>query len=356
MVSPSSTSTRKSKLKKAGVHTLEAVAKEAGVSLATASYVLNGHAERLRISQQTTERVREAATKLNYKANPFASSLRCKRSYSLGVLWSFSGAPDTSRLIHVMGKQAFGNGYTTFFYDTLGELASIQAHLKELERIRVDGVIVQYTGPEERFYTELAPSLEQFAHVVVVSNQRLQMRQAQIIHSRDHALADAVRHLLATGKTRCAFLGRISTNRSKTGAIRTVLEAAGAPPLREIDIESLDDVASVLGRAMEEPGEPLEAILASTDELAAAAIAALRAMGRAVPEEVAVVGFNHSAFGAFFAPPIASVRRRDQAVGIQAIEWLLRQTEGGEVLDNQVDTVEMEFIWRESAGPQCREA
>ena len=83
-----------------------------------------------------------------------------------------------------------------------------------------------------------------------------------------------------------------------------------------------------MARLLERPGDPVDAVFAASDLMAAGALRALRAAGRWVPEDVAVVGFEDSAVARYAQPPLTTVRQPIEEMGRQATRLLLAQVAG----------------------------
>ncbi|HWL54894.1 MAG TPA: LacI family DNA-binding transcriptional regulator [Chthoniobacteraceae bacterium] len=334
------------------IPTLRHVAKQARVSLSTASSVMNGHAERLRISAKTQERVLTTAEQLGYQPNPLAAGLRLKRSQSIGVLWSFAGPHGSSQLVRNFSGQAMQHGYSTLVYDTLNDPELIVSQLRAAAKNRVDGVVFAIGRASIKPFL---PLLEKLPHVVLVTARPYDdLPFLQIIHCMTRALHDAVHHLVAAGRDRFAFIGSLPGNTSKTEAISAALKAAGlSRPL------SLFHCSEAFPFSQKEEDwsfrthpefTSANAIFAATDEIAAAVTSALHEAGRKVPEEVAVVGFNNSPFASLFTPPLASIQRFDDLLAHRAMERIIAAIEERHDAFPHTETINMEFIWRSSAG------
>jgi len=324
----------------------------AGVSTTTASSVLNGHGAKLRISQKTRDRVVETATNLGYQANPFACRLRSKKSHSIGLLWSFSGPHASNQLVRYFSGQAMRSGYSTLIYDSLSDLPLMIAQLRELAKNRVDGLIIACKG--ESAAGPLFPLLRKLPNVLVVTQEPHDLPFLQIAHSMRGAMKEAVSHLLAGGRKRFAFVGNLECNAPKIKNIRESLAAAGVKrPLALLDFpDPLSLSPEDWKRFVLEHREvrSADAILAATDEVAAAVISVLLQAGARVPEDVAVIGFNNNPIAALFNPPIASIKRYDRPIAARAIERIITAIEGTETPSPLAEIVEMTFVWRESAG------
>ncbi len=333
--------------------TLQAVAEKAKVSHSTVSLILNGRGKELRIQNETCTRVFEAARELNYEANYFARGLRGKSTFTIGILWTFSGPHRGDSIIRRVTERAFNEGYIAHFFDPLGEPKIILRLLKELARRCVDGVIVQIDDAALFENPEIQRLLALFRAAVVVSQSGGQPGRDVVEHSRTRAMNDAVGHLIRGGRQRLAMLGGqyrkfdiareawLSLGRAEQDiTLINVNWYREADPIRAVQ-ENLK--AAAWG------GEHgFDSLLCSTDETAFISIHYLHSIGLCVPRDVAVIGFNDSEAARCFRPALASVSRNDDRVTDKAIDHLFTRLNHPDLLP-QKTVVEMDFVPRYSA-------
>lgn len=333
--------------------TLHAVALEAGVSTATASFVLNEKGISQRISGKTQQRVKKVAEALNYQPNPLARNLRRKQSTTIGVLWGFSGPHLSNSLVQCFTVSAMTLGYNALVYDTVGTLALIKTQLRQLLSWRIQGVIMLYSGSLARHGdAEIIELLQKIPHVLLTVDERLDLPFPQIVQSRRKAMADAAQHLVAGGRRRFAYIGTAAATQDKISALNDALaKHRGIPALHVLDHPNSNNLDRALIESLinEAVAKGVDAIFTTTDEMAALAIGELRARGLRIPRDVAIVGFNDSPFAALFDPPIASVRRFDADVCTYATQHLIETIKNPALKKQQPKTFEMEFIPRPSA-------
>jgi len=145
----------------------------------------------------------------------------------------------------------------------------------------------------------------------------------------------AVAHLASRGRRRIATITGpldMGVGLDRLDGYRDGLAAAGLaadPGLVEPGDFTEEGGAAATARLLERPGPPVGAIFAASDLMAAGALRALRAAGRRVPGDVAVVGFEDSAVARYAQPPLTSVRQPIEELGRQATRLLLARM-GGE--------------------------
>jgi DNA-binding LacI/PurR family transcriptional regulator len=144
----------------------------------------------------------------------------------------------------------------------------------------------------------------------------------------------AVDHLVARGRRTIATISgpldmAVGLDRLegwRDGLAAAGLEAAG--DLVEAGDFTEEGGAAAMGRLLERPGCPVDAVFAASDLMAAGALRRLRAAGRRVPDDVAVVGFEDSAVARYTQPPLTTVRQPIEEMGRQATRLLLAKVAG----------------------------
>jgi DNA-binding LacI/PurR family transcriptional regulator len=145
----------------------------------------------------------------------------------------------------------------------------------------------------------------------------------------------AVDHLAHRGRRRIATITGsldMGVGLDRLEGYRDGLAAAGLAESSGELVEAGDFTeeggATAMARLLARPGDPVDAVFAASDLMAAGALRALRAAGRRVPEEVAVVGFEDSAVARYAQPPLTTVRQPIEEMGRQATRLLLAQIAG----------------------------
>lgn len=335
--------------------TLAVVAASAGVSVATVSRVLNGHAD---VGADTRARVESLLRQHEYsgrKPGPVRQSPATARvelvlatplsSYTNEVMQGVVEAGSESGVAVAVGvddrqrpEQDSSRGWArdlaaagrqaviTVVHDlTAGDLA-------ELDRVRLP--------------------------VVVVDPKALPQARVTSVGSTNFAggLA-AAQHLLALGHRHIAYLGGDSTaaNQPRMHGYRAALEGHGVKiPDTYIRVgRFLYEDGVVSGASLLDLPEPPTAIFAGSDETAAGVIEAARLRGLRVPEDLSVVGFDDTRMARFLSPPLTTVRQPLREMGAVALRTALRLA-ANEKLDSYHVELATELIVRHSTAPPGR--
>jgi DNA-binding LacI/PurR family transcriptional regulator len=320
--------------------TLQDVAKRAGVSRSSASYV---YTQPGRVSDELRARVLAAAAELRYAGpDPLASSLRRGRTGALGVLFTESLAfafADPAAVLFLQGVAGAGQRADTAL-TLLPVPPAFDPALAAIRNSVVDGVIV-YSLPDG--HPALQAVAERRLPTVLVDMPPAAGSASLLIDDEGGAYAVAA-HVLARGHRRVGLLAdRLAADdvrgfadeRRRAGMTFPVsrwrlagYERAlrehrmGAVPLYEAAGNTVQDGATGARELLALEPRPT-AILAMTDQLARGVLLAAAEAGLAVPGELAVAGFDDLPEAALTAPPLTTVHQDHVGKGAKAAQLLL---------------------------------
>jgi DNA-binding LacI/PurR family transcriptional regulator len=323
--------------------TMADVAARAGVSHQTVSRVLN---DMPGVRSETASRVLEAIDELGYRRNLSARLLASSRSRTIGVAMWGTSQYGPHQVLLALDAAARQSGYRL----VVTSLQSVteqgtRAAVEELLEQGVEAVVLVI--PHEtvlRFATEVDLGLP----TLVVEGDLSRMPLTAGVDNVEGA-ALATRHLLDLGhSTVCHVAGPPgwSEARARVEGWRMELEAQGrpVPPLRwggDWSARSGYDAGRSLARDPE-----VTAVFCANDQMAMGVVAALREAGRAVPDEVSVVGFDDLPESEFVDPPLTSVRQDFAELGRRAM-GLVERVLAGEALPS-ADLVPTTLVVRRS--------
>ena len=329
--------------------TLEQVAALAGVSRATVSRVVNGSP---RVSPAVRAQVERAVAKLGYVPNRAARSLVTRRGDSVALVVSepharFFSEPFFAGMVRGVSAALAETGVQLLLL-----IAQDLPDRGRLERYvvggHVDGVLLASLHADD----PLPATLER-AGVPAVLVGRPTGRGgpgdrrggppvgrggpgASYVDADNRGGARmAVDHLAALGRRRIAIITGgldMGVGVDRLVGYRDGLAAAGlggrGGELEEAGDFTEEGGAAAMTRLLARPGRPVDAVFAASDLMAAGALRALRAAGRRVPDDVAVVGFEDSAVARYAQPPLTTVRQPIEEMGRQATRLLLAEVAG----------------------------
>jgi len=314
------------------------IAYRAGVSQPTVSRALRGSKS---VSEATRQRIQEIARELNYSVDKNASSLRSQRSNTLALLFFEDPTPD-------------GANINPFFLAMLGSITRATAnrgldllisfqkmeddwHTSYQDSHRADGLILlgygDYTLYESRL-RQLVSSDTQFVRWGSVRDDNI---GATVGSDNLGAGRLAGEHLLAQGRKRIAFLGQADEHypefADRYRGLCAALEQAGvaADPALQRDALNSEGDGRAAVQALLAAGVHFDAIFAGSDLIAVGAMRALAEMGKAVPRDIAVIGFDDIPAASLTSPPLTTILQDLKIAGELLVETLLAGIEDREM-------------------------
>ena len=306
--------------------TISEVAELAGVSVGTVSKALNGRGS---LRAETRDRVRSAAEQLGFQPNKAAVTLNSGRTYTVGMITTDTIGRFSIPL--VMGAEdALGAGQmSVFLCDARDDSIREQYYLKTLLSRRVDGIIV--TGRRTQARPPIAADLP--VPVVYAFISSADPRDCSVVPDEAGGAHKAIDHLLGTGRRRIAHITGPEHHHSaavRASAAEERLADAGldlvAPPLFGEWSEAWGRQATKILLGTD---DDVDAVFCGSDQIARGVADTLRAAGRAIPDDVALVGYDNwepMALGA--QPPLTSIDMCLEEVGRVAAGLLLAAIAG----------------------------
>ncbi len=301
--------------------TIRDVARQAGVSIATVSKVVNGNDSD--ISKATQERVRAAVEELGYQPNSLARSLRTRRSNTIGFI-----VPDFEMVLYPpmikgIDMEASRRGYSLLCYSSNNSIEAEITGAKNLASRRIDGLIVN------RIHVEELGDLVEGMDIPVVAIDRADLPvpigMGQVYTDLPSMVKGAVRELVNHGRKRIALVCH-SKNHSgmRYGAYREALQEAGLPFDDALVIEGQETFGGGRDAAIAalEAGD-VDGMVCGNDLVAEGALAAIREKGLSYPDEVGVVAANVTYISSGVGRPFPCFQQPTNALGQMAAKMLL---------------------------------
>ena len=322
--------------------TIVQIAKEAGVSIATVSRVLN---ETAPVSERTRKRVEAAIQKYHYSPNAFARGLINRQSMTLGIIIPDITNPYFSAMFRAFEQAARAAGYSVLLCNTsfYSSADHDNAHSPELDYFRmllsknVDGVLVVGGQADLLHVTEeYKHSLHELADLVpvVVIGTPIDGVNCQFIQRETgRGVFVSINYLLSMGHRRIAFVGGergVSITESRLSAYTDALLTLGLP--YEPELIALSDYYTPDGyRAVKDLLKrhvPFTALLAINDNVAFGAYRAFSDAGVRIPEDVSIISCDQFFSADYFVPRLTSVDQHNEEFGRFVIHALLGAMKG----------------------------
>jgi DNA-binding LacI/PurR family transcriptional regulator len=324
--------------------TLEMVASHAGVSRATVSRVVNGSES---VAPHLREVVMRSVDALGYVPNQAARSLVTQRTDAIALVVSepqsriFSDDPYFAGIIHGVSLELEAAGKQLVLIMS----ASGESHAR-VERYaaggHVDGVMLFSIHGED----PLPAKLERMGVPVVCNGRPLGSSTLPYVDATNELGAEnAVKYLYEQGRRKIATIAGPPDMVAGIDRLNGYLNAVTHAPVIAYG-DFTRESGAVAMRSLLEAHPDVDAVFAASDLMADGALRTLRKIGRRVPAEVAVIGFDDNTVAAFADPPLTTVRQPIQEIGRTLARLLLRLA-AGEAVESPL-MLPTELIIRES--------
>ncbi|MDI7775516.1 LacI family DNA-binding transcriptional regulator [Asticcacaulis sp. EMRT-3] len=325
--------------------TLKDIAREAGVSIATASRAINGLDN---VTQGVRQRVLEAARSLRYVPHGGARSLVMSRTNTIGVLLPDVYGEFFAEIIRGIDVAARARGLHLLVAGSHANLDEAVAILRAWGG-RVDGLLVMSPFVDSQ---NLAAILPINLPLVTIASRVGQVEQGSISVDNYGGGVTAARHLIAEGRTRIAHISGPAGNfeaRERQRGFSAAMKAARLTPHAIYEGDFTEESGYAGTRAFLAQAERPDAIFVANDMMALGCLLALSEAGVRAPYDIAVVGFDDIPISRFTAPPLTTLRVGIFDLGRRGLELLVEALDHGETTAHEGIIVSPELVVRESS-------
>jgi DNA-binding LacI/PurR family transcriptional regulator len=302
--------------------TIRELAEYTGLSPAAVSYALRG----THVSAETERRVREAADKLGYEADPIARALAGGATGVVGLLVGSLADFWNQELVRAVQRELYGVALSTLVADADGEPSRELELAQRLVDHRVDGLVVVPIGPASGGWESIA---RQVATVTIGDALPSVEPAGEVVFDNERGVQQTLQHLGALGHRRVTVLSWAVETSPDRGAERAVAASAAA---LGIEYEVVACAYSLNGSrplALELLGssDRPTAVLCLSDSIAYGVYAACAELGLSIPGDVAVAGFGDHPISRLLTPALTSTAWDIERVAELGTDFLVRAIE-----------------------------
>lgn len=304
--------------------TIRDVAREAGVSIATVSRILNGSP---RVSEEARSRVQAAADALDYWPNVAAKNLTTSRTHTLGVLLPDLYGEFFSEVIRGIDHTAQREGSQILISISHANTDTLLTTARAMQG-RTDGLILM--APEKSSAAAIERIRRRFPIVLLNPRYHIEECSSVSIANREAAFA-VVDHLLRIGHATVATItgppGNVDAEERLQG-YRDALKQAGRKPDPALEFAGDFTESSGFRAAIEMLRYPPlpAAVFAANDYMALGFMSALGQAGIRIPEDVALAGFDDIEISRYLTPPLTTAHVDAHQLGARAVRLLISKT------------------------------
>ena len=326
--------------------TLTDVAREARVSIASVSRVVNGHTN---VTAETRKRILEVVERLRYVPHTAARGLITKRTHVLGVLLPDLYGGFFSELIRGIDTAARAQQLQLLLSCSHGDTAEMASAIRAM-RGRVEGLLILAPQLDAAGLGELDATTP-----IVFMNSRVDDGvSSSLAIDNYHGAREMVRHLAGLGHRVIAHVAGPANNfdsHERERGYRDEL-AASVPGARPYVVRGDFTEASgyAAGHALGKERHRPEAVFAANDGMALGCLAAFDELDLAVPGDVAVTGFDDIPQAAFVRPALTTMRVRIAELGRGAVSRLAEAIAHPEAVHAVTTLLRPDLVVRDSCG------
>ncbi|RWZ52355.1 LacI family transcriptional regulator [Halobacillus fulvus] len=330
--------------------TIKDIAKLAGVSVTTVSRALNGYSD---VNAKTRQKIEQIAKEIEYSPNALARSLVMKQTRTIGLLvsgLSREGAKDNIVFDVLTGINEYcgAQDYDLVLFNTTSSKQKEKTYAQLCRERRVEGVIVQGIKKDDPYLIEIFESNIPCVLIdVPVENETT----GYITTDNVDGSMKAVRYLAELGHTNIAMINGhdqafVSKERRK-GFELGMLEQ-GLPIRNDwiVNGEYAELKAEQVGQELLSEYPEISAVFCASDLMALGVMRAAKQMGKKVPEELSIIGYDDITLASYVTPALTTIAQDTFRMGYAAAELLigiLKQTE-----ESRVRLIENELKIRET--------
>jgi LacI family transcriptional regulator len=309
---------------------LKSIAADLGISVSVVSRVLSGKARQYRISEKTEKRVKDEADRLGFAPNQIASSLRTKKTHTIGLIIPDISNSFFSSVARFVAIEARKRGYSIILCDSQGDAQTEIEAIRLLQSRSVDGLIISPVG---QIGDLLKGLFDGGLPLVLLDRYFPDVELPYVTSDNVQGALAATEYLIEKGHQRIACIqGRpdSSTSMDRVAGYRAAMEKHGV----EIDETQIvgDDFSERNGYVetkllLQNKRRPT-AIFSLGNLPTFGAIRAIAEEGLSIPEDISLLSFDDHYYSAFLAAPLTAVAQPKEEIGLFAVKLLCNQLAG----------------------------
>ena len=305
------------------------IAKEAGIAVSTAGFILSGKARKMKISEKTEKRVLAIARDLGYVPNALAKNLRRNRSGIIGLLYNHLKHHWADESLKGVRSVLGGTEYAPFLSTHEFDSGLLEREVDLMLQHRFDAIISVPFKQGEKTYRRI---LKNGTPLIFLNDTIDGMSNVEVVAwDAREASKTAIEHLLSIGRRKIAFIGwddKRRMMRARVDAYRSCLKRVGIEVrddwmrLVPLDADIADDIASLF------TGKDIpDALFCGLDIYGIQAVGALEGLGLRIPLDVAVVGMGNQPGSEFPSIGLSTVNSPNEQLGARAAELAIELIE-----------------------------
>ena len=329
--------------------TLKMIANQLSLSVATVSKAL---ADSHEISKATKIMVTDAANSLGYVANPYASSLRKRRSKTIAVVIPEIADSFFAKAINGIEEVALNFGYHVLIYLTHESFLREQAIMQDFKSGRVDGILMS-VSEETDDVDHIKTVMDNNIPVVFFDRVCEELATTCVVTDDFESSFNATNHLISKSCSNVVFIGNsvnLSINRNRVNGYTKALQDAGKEDLTQVIICGKDQEKNyeLLFNLFNGTSKP-DGVILSVEKLTSLLYQVCADLKLLIPEQVKVLTFTNFNMAQFMSPSLTTVNQPAFEIGKAAAVALFKKlARSTSIFESELIVLPSEMILRQS--------
>lgn len=313
------------------------ISKRTGYSISTVSRVLNGQAERYRISKKAVDIISTEAKRCNYTPSLLAKGLRTRKTNTLGLIILNIDNPYFSNISNIVIHQAKDHGYTVILVDSLENENDEKEAVRSLLSREVDGIIAVPCGQDPLFLEEVNKN-----SVPVVQIDRYYNNSALPYVSTNNYEGGriATEYLLSRGHKKIACICGTPSAMPSQERVRGYIDVMKKAGLESEIFVSGEDFSVMNGyletKLLLNSNHRPTAIFTLSNTILLGSMKAINESGLKVNEDISIISFDNNTYLDYLNPPITRIGQPTDEIGTLAVKIMLQRLEGNRDLETKI--------------------
>jgi len=311
---------------------LKDIARKAGVSPSTASFVLNGKGKKMRISETLVKKIKGIAEKHGYQPNQVAVSLRTGKTKTLGLIVENISDSFFSLLAKIIEDEAETHGYKIVYCSTENDLTRARSLIRMLSQRQVDGFLIT---PTEGLEEDIEQLIRQKKPVVLMDRYFPNVNVPFVLVDNYSGTKKGVTHLVQKGYKNIGYVTvdlDLIQMQQREKAYTDVLQANGIKVQKKLMLklpynsENSEDATDKICKFISDHKE-MEAVFFATNYLGIYGLECMRRLKLTIPKDLAVMCFDDHDIFRLYPPGITVIQQPIVEIAKTSVQLLMEQLE-----------------------------
>ena len=305
------------------------IAKIVGAAPSTVSFVLNGKAKEMRISEKLAGSIKATAEKLGYHPNQIAVSLRTGKSNMLGLIVENISDNFFANLARIIEDEAEFFGYGVVYCSTENEMQKGRDLIRMLSQRQMDGYLIT---PSRGMESDIQDLIDQKKPVVLMDRYFPGITAPHVLVDNFGGVIKGMKHLLKKGYKKIAFvtvdLQLVQMKEREAGYLKVLADNNISSNKKLIlrlryNYEKEEAIRLIRKLIKENPG--LQAIFFATNYLGITGLESIKQSGLKIPEDIAVICFDDHDIFRLYPPGITSIQQPIEKIARTSVHIIMQQ-------------------------------